>query len=691
METPKNNEAKVIEEQLQEVHPKQTEMTNTIKNPLDKHEIPDANKSEKKIRKNKRKQRKQISTKEIANSIIKDLSCCRPIRLGTWLLLVAILLISVLQFVIFYVYANSSGVKAFLAINRPFIWVFLVFSILYLFLFIYFLIKWKKIVKIWIRKKYDMTGNLNRNNNQIGTRLVRIYFDNLGINGRYYFYKLYLYEFIENFVQFSNWITIYTCTLPIEFVVLFSLLLISESFYRATFMYKKIWGDNINISVGERNFQIALDIFLDMFFLIVPLFVLWFGYRMPLEVSEILLIILMPSFSLFGKLRALFQHGLFHNVTEAIAKKQDEASGKLNRRRLSLFRKTIIEKITKMQNKYFPRKMKIAIFSISFIYGLLLSILLIVQLANLSSIDTCEDTFDNMNIWDKGCSVKIPFCKKFFSKPQCNCAFLKIKNNYEMKALPKQVTTEMDGLRKVYIKNGNLTTLPNNMENLVEMRDFEIAFNKLKAFNVDVRRWKKLVRLFLMYNNITYYNEEAIWTHPALVSLDLRDNIGLKMPGSDVKIAMPSLQYLNFMNNSVAIVTGLSNAYFPRLLFLYLDGNDLITFPDKSMTKIIIELWIARCNLLSLPNYMHEFEKLKYLDVRYNNISHVDTKLLSLMESNDMETYFAGNEIACNKYQKKLDCEPLCSMYCSSRNAPKNNYCDAECNSKECEYDGGDC
>ena len=117
-----------------------------------------------------------------------------------------------------------------------------------------------------------------------------------------------------------------------------------------------------------------------------------------------------------------------------------------------------------------------------------------------------------------------------------------------------------------------------------------------------------------MYNNITYYNEEAIWTHPALVSLDLSDNIGLKMPGSDVKIAMPSLQYLNFMNNSVAIVTGLSNVYFPRLLLLYLGGNDLMTFPDKSMTKLIIELGIARCNLLSLPNYMHEFEKLKYLE-----------------------------------------------------------------------------
>ena len=103
----------------------------------------------------------------------------------------------------------------------------------------------------------------------------------------------------------------------------------------------------------------------------------------------------------------------------------------------------------------------------------------------------------------------------------------------------------MDGLRKVDIRNGNLTTLPNNMENLVEMRDFKIAFNKLEAFNVDVRKWKMLVRLFLIYNNTRHYNEEAIWTHPTLVNLDLSDNVGLEMPDSNAKIAMPSLQYLN--------------------------------------------------------------------------------------------------------------------------------------------------
>ena len=106
------------------------------------------------------------------------------------------------------------------------------------------------------------------------------------------------------------------------------------------------------------------------------------------------------------------------------------------------------------------------------------------------------------------------------------------------------MTTEMDGLRKVYIYNGNLTTLPQNMENLVEIRDFQISFNKLKEFNVNVRKWEMLVRLFLDFNNISSYNEEALWVHPNLVSLDVADNFGLKMPDQTIEINLPSLQFL---------------------------------------------------------------------------------------------------------------------------------------------------
>ena len=130
--------------------------------------------------------------------------------------------------------------------------------------------------------------------------------------------------------------------------------------------------------------------------------------------------------------------------------------------------------------------------------------------------------------------------------------------------------------------------------------------------------------------------------------------------------------------------------HLPKLMFLLLGGNDLITFPHRSLKENVAYLGINRCRLLLLPDYLHEFDKLRYLDARYNNISNVDSNLLSLIDKNEVESYFAGNDIACRKH-KELDCKPLCSMYCSSRNAPKNNYCDAECNSERCSYDGGDC
>ena len=89
---------------------------------------------------------------------------------------------------------------------------------------------------------------------------------------------------------------------------------------------------------------------------------------------------------------------------------------------------------------------------------------------NLSFQDRCDATFDHSGVWN-GCAIKIPFCKRPFT-PKCNCAYLHIENDYTL-TLPQKMTTEMDGLRKVLIKNGNLTTLPKDMENLVEMRDLK--------------------------------------------------------------------------------------------------------------------------------------------------------------------------------------------------------------------------
>ena len=118
-------------------------------------------------------------------------------------------------------------------------------------------------------------------------------------------------------------------------------------------------------------------------------------------------------------------------------------------------------------------------------------------------------------------------------------------------------------------------------------------------------------------------------------------------------------------------------------------GNNLFRFPDESLKDQLVDLGVSRCNLLSLPSYLSEFNYLKYLDARDNNISYVDNKLKSSMKTNSVESYFSGNRIC--KTDKDLDCKPLCSKYCWSRNVLGNGICDEFCNSKKCDYDGADC
>ena len=86
---------------------------------------------------------------------------------------------------------------------------------------------------------------------------------------------------------------------------------------------------------------------------------------------------------------------------------------------------------------------------------------------------------------------------------------------------------------------------------------------------------------------------------------------------------------------------------------------------------------------------MSDFKQLKYLDARRNRIQQIDDGLIDLINKNKVESYFAGNDVC--KRDKSLDCEPLCSKYCWSRGALNDGFCDSSCNTKICQFDGGDC
>eukprot|EP00942_MAST-04A_sp_MAST-4A-sp1_P003507 g3507.t1 len=624
-------------------------------------------------------------------------------RLSGLIILFAMLLIAIGHFVIFSIYANVNNNFKFQKINSKWLWIFIVASGFYLIRLAHISKTWKSSTEKFIKEKYK----LNQNNlvtedsetTQTGPRhrscvslvglsvkkVQKYYDDNFDINGKYYFHILYSGEFAECCIQFSNLIVVYACTLPLAWNIVFAIVLISESYFRAKIMYRKVWGTDSIINYDERNFQVILDVTIDIFFLVVPLAIIYYGYSLKMSIVEILRIVLMPTMTLFTKLPTIIDQIVLNHVIEDISSQQDKISKKHKRKRKSIFGASVNENVVDIQNKYFPRCAKSVVFGLSFIYAVSILVLLILQLANLSIYNSCNTKLGN--IWVNGCTVKIPYCKRAFH-PKCNCASLYIEGDKTLTTLPTDIVYDMDGLRSFHINDCNLTKLPENMENLVEMNNFDVSFNKLIEFNIDIGKWKKLVRLFLSFNRISKYNQEALWTHSNLVNLAINDNVGMKMP---VDIEMPFLNFLMLSNNSVSVNSNIFNKEnLPGLIFLFLNGNNLINFPDKSLKAELLQLGIARCNVTDLPLYLSEFTKLRYLDARNNNISVVNNKFKSLIKRNRIEAYFSGNK-AC-KLDKELDCEPLCSKYCWSRNnAKNNNYCDKDCNSKECKYDNGEC
>eukprot|EP00943_MAST-04B_sp_MAST-4B-sp1_P007066 g7066.t1 len=254
----------------------------------------------KNVTKKSRKQRRgrrENSTTPIAREVQDNLSCTKHIGFTGMLVLSGFLFVSGGHFLLFYTYANSyASSTTFDAIGRPYVWVFLVFSVAYFIHFLFWTIRWKAKSRKWIELKYSMRKRKRSNN--LFIQVKNMYYDNCSLNGTYYFYKLYASEFLENWVQFGNLIVVYSCTLPYGWNLLFSLLLICESLFRTRLMYRKLWGAHSSgkIDVKERNIQVMLDIWIDLFYLVVPLGVMWFVYSIPMSIEEILRIILADFF-----------------------------------------------------------------------------------------------------------------------------------------------------------------------------------------------------------------------------------------------------------------------------------------------------------------------------------------------------------------------------------------------------------
>ena len=117
-----------------------------------------------------------------------------------------VLVVAVFQWIVVLSY-TSTIVGLFSKIQRELIWVFLVIAILFTLLLGWIAMVWKRVALNALKfagSRDQSTKNKEINALEKKQTFVERLRNNFGINGKYYLWRLYLYELIENWIQYYN-------------------------------------------------------------------------------------------------------------------------------------------------------------------------------------------------------------------------------------------------------------------------------------------------------------------------------------------------------------------------------------------------------------------------------------------------------------------------------------------------------
>ena len=432
------------------------------------------------------------------HGLLKQATCCKIFGCRGFVYVILMLMVSAFHFTIFTIY-SWNGVQYFARYDREYLWVFLLFSIL----FILFVARaltphyWRKFAKNkYPNKKMAGAPRKKSPSNNILVQAHNKYQMYLGLNGKYYLWNLHLFEFIENYVSIYNMRTIYLCSLPHYACIIMMSVLVLESTYRAYSMAGYIWK-GVRVSKAKRDFQISLDIFIDVVFLIIPLGISQID-NLRFTIDEILLITLCPSISLLSKLRKMLQETMEDHTDHIAVSIEHELASRRSRQRNSLFGASRAQSVEAVQNKNFPRWAKVGVFALSTMYAFALLVVGVIQLATVSQLEnqcecfihpvcnhndvkfnqTSKSVYKASKLFSSGCRVKTPFCSNLLT-PKCNCAVFEVEG-HPLSVLSKRFV-ELTALRRVSITRGRLRELPLGMEKLREISFFDLSFNPSKT------------------------------------------------------------------------------------------------------------------------------------------------------------------------------------------------------------------
>ena len=90
-----------------------------------------------------------------------------------------------------------------------------------------------KLTKSFYVEKIAKSHSIKVKRKKKSAFIVIRYKNMFNLNGVFFLWKLYFFEFIESIIQIVNVTTVYLCTIPIEATISFCIVLAFDAFYRA--------------------------------------------------------------------------------------------------------------------------------------------------------------------------------------------------------------------------------------------------------------------------------------------------------------------------------------------------------------------------------------------------------------------------------------------------------------------------
>ena len=477
----------------------------------------------------------------------------------------------------------------------------------------------------------------------------------VSMNGPFFLWKLYLLELAQVVAQTYNLSVIYTCTLPTALVSITCILLVCDKAFATYSMFQPH-------TPARRDRQVKIDFAVDLACLLLPLTFIWFGYRIPVGINDMLLLTVWPTLSALMKIEELFEESIKQNYANIMVKSEERRSFKMNRRRSSLFQQPVILRQAEEQAKRMPKRARLFFAGI---WSLTATFYLTVGVLQLSATVKCHPL-----LWEH-CKVQVPFCRSLFT-PRCNCAVLSIEG-HNMTRLPLEIE-DMTGLRLVTVSKGPLVEIPrlakmtklsqmnfqkNHLEDITRVQEakaltvLDVTMNRIKSLP-ELNGLKDLFTLYASYNRIEHIPKGL---NSALRYVKLSNNRLTRIP-KDVWL---NIELLAVGHNNLTLPEGI---YAPSLTTLGLPSNNITVLP-KWNAPLLYSLDVRNNRLKQLPKL-----DLQYLWAAGN----------PLCESESL-TRFTEQGMGCTK-----QCARTCLDIWKG-----DGECDVGCDNLKCKFDGGDC